>query len=74
MKVACPLCGTGFVGQHWLDIHTQKPHAKCPDCPRSFVNLAAHRRRSHDLTPEGRQEIGYKIAQGMARRAERTRP
>lgn len=48
---ACPLCGqtslTLVWGTHTMADHLARPHRRCPDCDRAFINLSAHRRRAH---------------------------
>lgn len=46
-KVACPLCGTLFVGQWALDNHLKKKHQQCPYCPRSYIRVTMHIRMAH---------------------------
>jgi hypothetical protein len=65
MKPVCPLCGQTF----WdIERHLAKPHTACPTCGKQFVGFLAHQRRAHKMSPEQRQALGYKIAQGMRRR------
>lgn len=47
----CPLCRHTSAGICWggqtMQSHHARPHAKCPDCDRSFLSLRAHRRKAH---------------------------
>jgi hypothetical protein len=47
----CPLCHQTSASIEWgsrtMASHYTRLHTSCPDCDRSFINLAAHRRRAH---------------------------
>ena len=53
----CPLCRLTSASICWggrtMAGHLARPHAKCPDCDRSFMSLGAHRRRAHAWSSGG---------------------
>lgn len=62
----CPWCrqtsaGIGHLGRgpEAMAVHVTRRHTKCPDCDRSFIDLAAHRRRTHPWADPASKEESH---------------